>query len=378
MQKVYINGAGLITASGKTITQNLAAMRANNCVPSTVNINQGEHNLALKYFVCDSPLNDVNRHFAMIDAVVEQAFNDANLSKENISKLGLFVGSTSFDMPSCEAAIKASDLSTASIDTHVPPFNRLTHHIQQRFGIKGCVFTFNTACTASANALMYGAEFIRQGDISHALVLGLEFFNEVTALGFTSLNLISQTTMSPFSAQRDGLFLGEGCGAVILSLDKNNAKCAYIAGANIGDNYSITASNPNGDVPAQVMRRAMHNAQVSPSEINQVKCHGTASLSNDESEAQGLRQVFNGDCPPIITLKPFIGHTLGACGINELILLSESIARKKLLSHHSHIDPEFDLTTACDDDYQAKSYSLLNYFGFGGNSTSLVISHEHE
>ena len=112
-----------------------------------------------------------------------------------------------------------------------------------------------------------------------------------------------------------------------------------------------------------------------PAAIAAVKAHGTASPSNDDAEAAGLVQTFD-PVPPVCALKPFIGHTLGASGLAELILFYRALEDgfldldprdRRLLrrsGRRSQSDASNRSPTAC---------FLLNSFGFGGNNTSLVI-----
>jgi 3-oxoacyl-[acyl-carrier-protein] synthase II len=48
--------------------------------------------------------------------------------------------------------------------------------------------------------------------------------------------------------------------------------------------------------------------------------HGTGTEANDPAECQAVRQVFGAHCErlPVNSLKPMIGHTLGAAGVLEL------------------------------------------------------------
>ena len=54
------------------------------------------------------------------------------------------------------------------------------------------------------------------GRLQHALVLGIEMCNSITALGFHGLQLLTNNTMKPFDKARSGLVLGEGCSALVL------------------------------------------------------------------------------------------------------------------------------------------------------------------
>lgn len=374
--KIYFKGAGLITAIGNTIEETLHSIQAETYQPSTVDIQQSLSTVHTPYFTVDKPGIDIGseRIDQIIDSVIQQAIDDAGISEEELQNAGLFVGSTSFDIYRCENILKTTSPEKEDISQHIHSFTYLTTSIQDRFSIRGPVYTYNTACTSSANALIYASEFIRRGDITHAIVLGLEFFNEVTALGFSALELISTNGMRPFDKQRDGLYLGEGCSALIISSEPEENGFAYIAGGNLGDNFSITASNPEGSSVQLVIERALKQASLSRDDISIIKTHGTASLSNDEAEAAGLKKIFGDSIPPIVALKPFIGHTLGACGMNELIIFYKSLQEKSLLTFPSQISGELGLHLATSEDIPETGYYLLNYFGFGGNNTVLVIS----
>jgi 3-oxoacyl-[acyl-carrier-protein] synthase-1 len=225
--------------------------------------------------------------------------------------------------------------------------------------------------------LIYAAEMIKVGRIEHALVVGVEFSNRMSALGFSSLGLISTQGMRPFDSERDGLYLGEGCGAVVLSNQPTLNGFGLEGAAYLGDNYNVSTCNPDGSTIAQVINNALVSAGVTTDQIALVKTHGTASLSNDEAEAAGLNLVFEKCSPPAIVFKPYIGHTLGACGIIELILFYQSLIKKnRLPSVPESIIPDskFNMTFYRNDKEVESSYYLLNYFGFGGNNCSLVIS----
>lgn len=372
---LYFNGFGLITALGDTVDGVIANACRGPGEPAAIDIEQSEGGTRMPYFSINAPgiSSGPDRIEAMIDRVVQQALDEAGLTAAQRLETGLFVGSTSYDMYRCETALKAAPVAEPDIAGFIPSFNVLASYIQRRFALHGPAYTFNTACTSSANALMYAADSIRRGDIRHALVLGLEFFNEITALGFNSLELISQQGMRPFAATRDGLYLGEGCGAVVVSAEPQGAGFAFAGGASLGDTYSLTASNPDGLIIKAVIDKALAEAGIGASDIAIIKTHGTASLSNDEAEAAGLRAVFGDKPPPIVALKPLIGHTLGACGINELIIFVQALQRGTAISCPLTIADHYSLRQAHADDVPAHGHYLLNYFGFGGNNTALVI-----
>ncbi|MBK8889975.1 MAG: hypothetical protein IPN75_06055 [Dechloromonas sp.] len=58
-----------------------------------------------------------------------------------------------------------------------------------------------------------------------------------------------------------------------------------------------------------------------PAEIELIKLQAAGSPGTDLAEGNALRQVFGIYPPPLLSLKPYLGHTLGASGIVELVTL---------------------------------------------------------
>ncbi|MGH8281136.1 MAG: hypothetical protein ACRERZ_02980 [Gammaproteobacteria bacterium] len=74
-------------------------------------------------------------------------------------------------------------------------------------------------------------------------------------------------------------------------------------------------------------------------------------------------------------LKPYIGHTLGACCINELVLFAGALQHGCLPATPGFEtpDPALDLRPLKQTAAAPDGYYLLNHFGFGGNNTALVL-----
>jgi 3-oxoacyl-[acyl-carrier-protein] synthase-1 len=126
------------------------------------------------------------------------------------------------------------------------------------------------------------------------------------------------------------------------------------------------------------MREALNRAGVEPHQIDAVKAHATGSYHNDLTEGNGLNQVFIDQIPPVTGLKPFIGHTFGACGVIELILFTEAIKHGFLPATlgFEEIDNEINIEPISEPVSTQAGIFLLNYFGFGGNCVSLVVSNK--
>jgi len=125
-----------------------------------------------------------------------------------------------------------------------------------------------------------------------------------------------------------------------------------------------------------VMSEALAHAGVDPMEVDAVKAHATGSYHNDLTEANGLKQVFQKKVPPVTALKPFVGHTLGACGVIELILFTEAVKSGFVPATlgFEQVDEQLNIEPLTRPLAMQSGTFLLNYFGFGGNCVSLVVS----
>jgi 3-oxoacyl-[acyl-carrier-protein] synthase I len=384
MRCAYFAGAALHTSMGTTLAAHLPALAAGPQHPAQAVAEYAGHRQLLPYkLLADTPLQSLGARLQrVLDTVISQALAAADLAPAELRRSGLFLGTSSFDIGAIEQQYR-NDLSLdpqALVMANNTSLGKLAAGICQRFGLRGPDFTFNTACTASANALMYADAMIRSGQLDHALVLGVETFNAITALGFHGLQLLTPTAMRPFSPERNGLVLGESCAALVLS-HRRQPTTAFrlVASANICDTHSISAANPDGSTVAKVIQTALQRAGLTTQDIVAIKVHGTASLSNDEVEAAGLRRVFN-KMPPLTALKPHLGHTLGACGLSELLLFCTAAEQGMLIATPGigAGDEQLGVTLNQSCCELPRGHYMLNYFGFGGNSSSLIVANVAE
>ena len=310
-----------------------------------------------------------SNYYDLIEKVIKDAILDAKILEEEVSKSALFIGTSSPKLPLNESYIRDNGdiLKDVNID-------EVTDIISQRVGIDGFKALISTACTSSSNALIQAKEMIESGLIDRAIVVGVELYNELSIKGFDSFMLLSRTKMRPFDKNRDGIILGEAVSAIILS--KNRTDFKLIGGAIKIDTTSITA--PTAENLSMVMGEAISNANISIEDIIAIKTHSTATVQNDAVEAKAIHNLFGEELPIIITLKPYIGHTLGASGTSELALLIKSLKGGYLPKsiNFKEIDKECNITPTLEEiDIGKKGYLLLNYFGFGGNNSCLVLEY---
>ncbi len=282
----------------------------------------------------------------------------------------LLVASTALNVSVLEQQLQqGATLSMALL----PSFDSFSAGLDAGFGF-AAIRIINTACTSAANALLYGQRMLQAGLYRHVLVLAFEPPGSITRSGFSALELTSPSGQyRPFHPQRDGLILGEAYATAVLSTTADKAPlAALLGGYSACDTYNITTTAEDGSHIANVMQLALQQTAIGIDDIALLKLHGTATSANDTAEYNGVMRFFAAKMPPLAVLKPYLGHTLGACGLSELALLFASLQQGALpvLPYASAASLPFANTPS---GVQPQGVVMANFFGFGGNNASLLL-----
>src|SRR5690606_5891310 len=143
---------------------------------------------------------------------------------------------------------------------------------------------------------------------------GIGGFNAIRAL--SERNDSPETASRPFDKDRDGFVLGEGAGAIVLEeYEHAVARGAKIYAEMIGggmsaDAYHLTAPHPEGLGAKNVMINALHDAHITPDQIDYINVHGTSTPLGDISEITAIQSVFgeNAYNLNISSTKSMTGH----------------------------------------------------------------------
>lgn len=251
----------------------------------------------------------------------------------------------------------------------------------QAFGISGPAYTIATACSSSAKVFASARRLIRAGFCDAAVVGGCDTLCGTTVNGFGALESLSAGLCNPFSANRDGLNIGEAAAAFLLVPE--DAPIQLLGIGESSDAYHISAPDPQGVGAAASMTAALDDAGLEPGEIGYINLHGTATPLNDAMEARAVESVF-GLKTVCSSTKGMTGHTLGAAGACEAAFLW-------LALHPQYGDgrvPPHLWDGARDDDIPSlplaakglrlpaseRMAMLSNSFAFGGSNCSLILS----
>lgn len=378
MAGAYIRGVGLSCALGEDAESCVSAMQRMQVQPVRLRLDEFDEPLLMPYYrIPDrSELFDAGRFERLLPPVARAAVAQAGLTTAEIHRLPMFIGSSCFSIGLSESRYASALVQQPETAIPMPlcGYQDIAVILQRTLGCKGDTYTYNTACTSSANALLAALRMIELGWYRHALVVGAELANRTTLAGFSGLQVVAET-LQPFDAARKGLLMGEGIGAVVLSAETDSAnRLRVIGGASNCDTWSVTTANTNGNSVAKVLNQALHQMRVQPRQVRGIKAHGTATPAGDTAEALGLRQVFP-SLPPVSVLKPYLGHTLGACCVNELILYAGALLYGFLPATPGFEtpDPALGVQPITTPEPAPDGHYLLNHFGFGGNNTVLAL-----
>jgi 3-oxoacyl-[acyl-carrier-protein] synthase II len=266
-------------------------------------------------------------------------------------------------------------------------------HISIRYGFRGPNYATVSACASSTNSIYDAFTYIRLGKADVIVTGGSEAaVCEAGVGGFNALKALSerndspQTASRPYDKDRDGFVLGEGAGCVILE-DYEHARARgakiyaeILGGGMTADAYHITAPHPEGAGITRVMKLALEEANLKPSDIGYINTHGTSTPLGDIGEIKAIQAVFGEDAYKvnISSTKSMTGHLLGAAGAIEtiacLLALNKGVIPPTI--NHFTDDPDLDPRlnmTFNKAQHRDVQFVLSNTFGFGGHNFSVIL-----
>ncbi len=308
--------------------------------------------------------------------LIQQAINQLGLGSAALARCGLFIGNAANDLSlSIPLGINQDGKQIETINRERIGNGYYAQQLITHFGLNSLTLTYNTACTSSSNAIIDAAAMLEGKLIDYALVIGMEMYAPLSFEGFISMQLLAPQAISPFDSERQGLILGESISGLFLSRDEvAPSDWHFLGGSSCCETHSVTGVNPDGSGIAEVINSALDISAVKPSDVTAVKAHGTASRLSDLAEINGMKQVFS-EQPDFYSLKPYIGHTLGSCGVSELLLSIECIDAGFLppTPNFLHPDPELMWQPISSTRHCEHGVFVHNCFGFGGNNSVMVV-----
>lgn len=393
MQRIAVTAMGIISSIGYSVEENLSSLldgrpqidRIQNFETILKNsIKAGEvklTNTQLSQLLGIDPRLDLSRTVLLGIWAAKEA--TATLSQKEISQLA-FVGASSVGGMDMTERFFYDYNDNIDARRHIYRHNigETFRQIALRLGIKGMTTAVSTACSSSANAIMAGINLLRTGRAQRVLVGGSDALCKFTVNGFNSLMILSDDCCKPFDEHRKGLNLGEGAAFLVIeSVESAIQSLRPILGivsgwGNANEAFHQTASSSDGQGAVEAMTKALYRAGISPSDIDYINAHGTATENNDLSESIAFMRIFGADIPDFGSTKAFTGHTLAAASSIEAVYSLLSIREQTVFPNLNFDTPI--TTTALLPQTKIKQknirHVLSNSFGFGGNCSTIIFS----
>ena len=254
----------------------------------------------------------------------------------------------------------------------------------RELGIYGGLWGVSTACASGVNALGLAYDLIRYGEKDRVLVCSYDLITPYNYIGLNSLRAITRDTIRPFDRNRSGTLLGEAVAVLILesascALSRNVRIYVEVLGYGISnDAYHSTAPEPTGRGIQTAMRQALQDAGLSASSIDHLNAHGTGTIHNDRIETLSVHKIFGRKAKnlPVTSIKPAVGHTMGAAGTIESIATILSIRDGIIppILNFQEYDPDCDLNYIFNKPIHiSMNRAMCNSYGLWGCNASIIL-----
>lgn len=280
-----------------------------------------------------------------------EALEHAGIAADRLagSRTGVFIGISLNDFSHIIAAAGADSLGghAASGSSLAVAAGRLSYVL----GLNGPSLAIDTTCSSSLVSIAVACDSLRAHQCTMALAGGVNvILRPETAAVLAQAGVLARDgRCKTFDAAADGFVRGEGCGIVVLKrLSDAHADgdriLAVIRGTAINqDGRSGGLTAPNGPAQQDLLREALDDAGLRPSDVRYVEAHGTGTSLGDPIEVQALAAILGQgrtkkEALLLGSVKTNLGHLESAAGVAGLI-------KAVLAIEHAEIPPHLHLNT---------------------------------
>lgn len=394
--KVYIAGAGVISAIGNNVGECLQSLTTGKAGMGDVTLLNTVHRSQIpvaevklsnaELAVMTGAKPTLSRTALLSMAAAKEALQSAGIEDVAGLQTGFISANTVGGMDKSEnfyGEFITDNQKGKLCDVVNHECGSVTEIVADALGINSYVTTISTACSSSANTIFFGARLIKHGMLDVVVAGGVDALTKFTLNGFNTLMILDRNLCKPFDENRNGLNLGEGAGYVVLVSERVAATvqdkilCSLSGYCNRNDAYHQTASSPEGRGSYLAMEGALRMSGLQPNDIDYINLHGTGTQNNDMAEGTAIQRLFQPHYPKMSSTKSFTGHTLGASGGIEAVFSVLAIKHGLIYPNLRLQTPiqafPFSAETSLLQNQQVK-HVLSNSFGFGGNCSSLIFS----
>ncbi len=293
---------------------------------------------------------------AATEALADAGLDPRRMSTEELRGLGVMLGtgggSCDFSEQQYKNFYEGKKKQVSVFTIASGTIGTMASEISMRFGLRGLSQVVTSGCASSTDAMGHALREMKATGIPMMLAGGVD--TPLSPLMFQAYCLMRALTSRwnqeperasrPFSRDRDGFVLAEGCWLFLFEdLEHARARGARIYAEVAGYGSSCEAFHrvrlaENGEEPARAIRLALQDAGISPDQVDYVNLHGTSTELNDRIETRALKLVLGERAPqvPMSSLKSEIGHAQGASG-------AAGLAATLVAMEHGQLPPTINL-----------------------------------
>ncbi|MGE3771036.1 MAG: beta-ketoacyl synthase N-terminal-like domain-containing protein [Bdellovibrionales bacterium] len=255
----------------------------------------------------------------------------------------------------------------------------IAEKVRGYFRLGGLALLTDAACASSHAALYTAVLRLREGCARYAVVGGGEdgLGNVNPLIGFSQLGVLAENHPVPFDRKADGMVIGEGAAAFLLTTkaEAQRAKLPILAvikgiGASSDGKFG-GLTEPT--MPGQILCYERAYGKNVPTHMTFLEAHGTGTKVGDRVELDSMTRFFAGQTTPIGSAKWSVGHTMGAAGAVGL-LRALGIMQRHTLPPHPYFEAypankNVTLVTHTSSRPVKKTGPMnvgISSFGFGG------------
>lgn len=323
-----------------------------------------------------------------------EAIDDARLrwSDLDLDRVGCVIGTSKGGVRSFE------QLCRPPVSETVFPFSWLRAWpdgaatvVASMLGLRGPVLTPVTACATGLSSIVRGVDLIRD-NVCDIVIAGSSDASLTPAMlaSFRRLGVLAKgfddpaTAVRPFDRRRSGFLMGEGSGVFVLEAAEHalarqqRGYAEWLGGGCLSDAAGLTQLSSEPDTLVRLIHDSLRRSSITPSDLDVISLHGTATPSNDQLEARAIRAALGAaaDRVSCFSVKGAIGHLLGAAGSVEFaaMLLAMRDGIVPATTNLTEPDSGFDLDFVAG---QSKSrrvdVAMKLSLGFGGHLVAGVV-----
>ncbi len=298
--------------------------------------------------------------------VARQAIADAGWTADDLRDAALVLGTSRGNAAGWLGpwpGRRPFKLMAASNTIHSEPVSA----ISIEFGITGPNHVLASGCAAGLDAIGIAMMLVKCGIAPRALAVAVDLplvpllLDNYAASGILSAEL----TADPYRPGTSGFIPAEGAAAMTIDKVSGNHPRLMHYGCNSDACDPVGIPKDGGRTPDLFKPLTTMPTAVCP--------HATGTSVQRAADPAALLRAFPARKPSLHLLKPFLGHTIGASGMLESVVLAAFLRDGKLPPNLQglHAPPDFDLPE--QQTSAAGPVAKLSH-GMGGHNALLVLT----